>query len=377
DDGHGSGVADGEALADLAADVDLAGGGPVEEGVAGDDVVLGGEGRSGVGPQHDPAAREALGEVVVGVPDELEGGPAGEERAEGLPGGAPEGQVDRSVRQAFAVEAADRGPQQRAHRAVGVADRELGRDGAALLDRGPGEVDDTGAEGPLDLVVLLAEADARALHGRGDDVGQVDAGGLAALSGGLAQSLDVAHGLVEGAVAEAGEVLADLFGDVAEEVLHELGAAVVPRAQQRVLRGHAHRAGVEVAHAHHDAARDDQRGRGEAEALGAEQRGDDDVAAGLHRAVDLEPDAVPQAVADEGLLGLGQADLPGRPGVLDRVDRGGAGAAVVAGDEDAVGLGLGDAGGYGADADFADELHVDLGVAAPGVLEVVDELREV
>jgi hypothetical protein len=60
-----------------------------------------------------------------------------------------------------------------------------------------------------------------------------------------------------------------------------LGLAGEALAQHRVLRGHADRAGVEVALAHHDAADDDQRRGGEAELVGAQQRADDDVAAGL------------------------------------------------------------------------------------------------
>jgi hypothetical protein len=83
-------------------------------------------------------------------------------------------------------------------------------------------------------------------------------------------------------------------------------------AQLGVLRGDAHRAGVEVAHPHHDAAADHQRGGGEAELLGAQQRGDDDVAAGLELAVGLHDDPVAQAVEQQRLLGLGQAELPGR-----------------------------------------------------------------
>ena len=62
-------------------------------------------------------------------------------------------------------------------------------------------------------------------------------------------------------------------------------------AQPRILRGDAGRAGVQVADAHHDAARGDERRGGEAEFLGAEQRGDGDVAAGLELAVGLDGDA--------------------------------------------------------------------------------------
>ena len=65
-----------------------------------------------------------------------------------------------------------------------------------------------------------------------------------------------------------------------------------------------------MADPHHDAARHHERGGGEAELLGAEQGGDDDVAAGLQLAVGLHDDAVAQAVEQQRLLGLGQAELP-------------------------------------------------------------------
>ena len=104
--------------------------------------------------------------------------------------------------------------------------------------------------------------------------------------------------------------------------------------------------------------RHDQRRGGEAELLGAEQRGDDDVAAGLELAVDLHDDPVAQAVEQQRLLGLGQAELPRRAGVLERGQRRGAGAAVVAGDQDDVGVRLAHAGGDRADADLGDQLDV-------------------
>ena len=146
-----------------------------------------------------------------------------------------------------------------------------------------------------------------------------------------------------------------------KKVTTNSGLPVNRGAQLGVLRRDADRAGVEVADAHHDAAGDDQRSGGEAELLGAEQRGDDDVAAGLELAVDLHDDPVAQAVEHERLLGLGEAELPRRAGVLERGERRGAGAAVVARDEDDVGVRLGDAGGDRADPDLGDELDVDPG----------------
>ena len=87
-------------------------------------------------------------------------------------------------------------------------------------------------------------------------------------------------------------------------------------------------------------------------------------------------DAAAQAVQHQRLLRLGEAELPGRAGVLDRRQRRSAGAAVVAGDHDVVGVRLGDAGRDRADADFRDQLHRDAR-ARVGVLQIVDELREI
>jgi hypothetical protein len=132
-------------------------------------------------------------------------------------------------------------------------------------------------------------------------------------------SLDVADGLLERAEAELGQQLAHLLGDEEHEVSTNSGLPAEAGAQLGVLGGDADRAGVEVADAHHDAARHDQRRGGEAELLGAEQRGDHDVAAGLQLAVGLHDDAVAQAVEQQRLLGLGEAELPGAPACLSDV----------------------------------------------------------
>ena len=119
-----------------------------------------------------------------------------------------------------------------------------------------------------------------------------------------------------------------------KKLIDELRLAGELRAQRRILRRDADRAGVEVADAHHDAARHDERRGGEAELLGAHQRGDHDVAAGLDLAVDLHDDAIAQLVHQQHLLRLGEAELPRHAAVLDAGQRRGAGAAVVAGDQD-------------------------------------------
>ena len=100
-----------------------------------------------------------------------------------------------------------------------------------------------------------------------------------------------------------------------------------------ILRRDADRARVQMADAHHDAARHDERRGREAELLRAQQRRDDHVAAGLQLAVDLDDDAVAQVVEQEHLLRFGETELPRHAAVLDRGERRRAGAAVVAGDQ--------------------------------------------
>ncbi len=186
------------------------------------------------------------------------------------------------------------------------------------------------------------------------------------------EDVGAADHLVERAEAELGHDLADFLGDEAHEVHGVFRTTGEVLAELRVLGGDADRAGVEVAHAHHDATEGHQRARGEAELFGAEEGGDDDVAAGLQLAVGLDDDAGAEVVEDEGLVGLGEAEFPRQAGMLDGGLRRGARAAVEAGDQDDVRVRLGHAGGDGADADFRDELHADAR-GAVGVLQVMDE----
>ncbi len=182
--------------------------------------------------------------------------------------------------------------------------------------------------------------------------------------------------LVHRPEAELRHVLADFLGDEPEEILDELRFPGEVLPQHRILCRDADRTGVEVADAHHDAARHDQRRRGEAELLGAHQRGDDHVAAGLQLTVDLHDDAVAQAVDHQHLLGFREAQLPRHAAVLDRGQRRRAGAAVMPRDQHDVGVRLRHAGGDRADAGERDQLHVDARLRVR-VLQVVDELRQI
>ena len=190
------------------------------------------------------------------------------------------------------------------------------------------------------------------------------------------EPVGAADHLVEAAEAELRHQLAHFLGEEVEEGDHVLGPAVEAAPELGILRRDADRAGVEVALAHHHAALGDERGGGDAELVGAQERAHHHVAAGADAAIDLHRDAAAQAVEDERLVGFGEADLPRLAGVMDRGQGRGAGAALVAGDGDVVGIGLGDAGGDGADADLGDELDADRG-ARIDVLQIVDELRQI
>src|SRR5579859_6245987 len=201
--------------------------------------------------------------------------------------------------------------------------------------------------------------------------------GLPVLDGGPGlQHLGVADGFGYRPEPQRRQMFAHFLRNVFEKRHHELGFAGEPLPQHRVLRRHADRAGIQVAHAHHHAPAYDQRRAGEAELLSTEQHGDDDVAAGLELAVALHDDPVTQAVLEKGLLRLGDAKLPGRAGVLDRRERRCAGAAIVARDQDHVAPRLRDPRRHGADPDLGNQLHMDSG-AWVRVLQIVDELFDV
>ena len=193
------------------------------------------------------------------------------------------------------------------------------------------------------------------------------------------QGVDEVHAadrLVQGSEAQRRQVLPHLLRDELEEGHHEVRRAGEAGAQLRVLRGHAHGTGVQVADPHHDAAHHHQGRGGKAELLCAQERGDHDVAPGLQLAIRLHDHAVTQAIEQEGLLCLRESQLPRRARMLERCQRGGTGAPVVPRDEDDVGVSLGHARRHGPDSCFRDQLDVDPG-ALVRVLEVVDELGKV
>src|SRR5215204_1932704 len=206
---------------------------------------------------------------------------------------------------------------------------------------------------------------------------EIHAAGLPVLDG-LAhlEFVGAADHLLEGPEAHLRHVLPHLFGDEEEVVDGVLGRTGKTPSELGILGRDTHRARVQVAYAHHDAARGHERRRGESEILGPEERRHGDVAARLELAVRLQDHTPPQPVLDEHLLGFGDPELPRQSCVLYGRERGGPRPAIVARDGYMVGLRFGYACRDRPDPDLSDELHAHSGPWV-GILQVVYELREV
>ena len=382
DDRAGARVADAEALRGAAAEERFAAGGAVERDVADQDVLFGDESGAARRVEDEPSAGQPLADVVVAVALQLDRDAGREEGAEALAGAAGERDVDRVVGQAvLAARLHQLVAEHRADGALGVHDGQVDPYAGTALERRPGPLDQLVVERVLERVVLfdrLHHFDVVVPAHRGlEHRRQVETFRLLVPNREFAlEQVGPSDQLPDRRDAEVRHDSPRLLGDE-EEVVHDLlRRAFELGAQLRILGGDADRAGVQVALAHHDAADRDQRRGGEAELLGAQHAGDGDVAAGLELAVGLEDHPRTQVAQHQRLVGLGDAEFPGQAGVLDAGQRRSAGAAVVARDQDVVGVRLGDARGDRPHADLGHELHADPRTGV-GVLQIVDELLQV
>ena len=120
----------------------------------------------------------------------------------------------------------------------------------------------------------------------------------------------------------------------------------------------------------------DQRRGGEAEFLRTQHARDGHVPAGHQLAVGFNDHPAAQAVVDQRLMRLGNAQLPGKASPLNGAFGSRAGPAVMTGDKDHLRTRLGNARGNRSNACLRAKLHADAG-AAVGIFQVVDQLREV
>ena len=200
----------------------------------------------------------------------------GEKRAEALPGGSDTVDLDGVVGKTLvAVAQRQLAREHGADGAVGVADGRLDGDRFAVLQRGPGLLDQRAVEHVRQSMILGLAVVARDLRRDVDLMeypAEIEAPRLPVVDGADdVQLVGAADHLVHGPEAEFGHDFADLLGDKHHVVHHVLGFSDEPLAEFGVLGGDAHRAGVQMALAHHDAALGDQRRCREAELVGAEQ----------------------------------------------------------------------------------------------------------
>src|SRR5262249_37446947 len=140
-----AGVADAEAFADDAAEIDLTGDGAVADHVAGDDVLFGLEGAGLWWIGDDAPAGKAFAAVVIGVAFALWSHAFGQEASEALAGVVGEFEVDGLVGQAGkTVLLGDHAGERGADGAIDVVDGDFGVDLFGSLERRLGEFDELG-----------------------------------------------------------------------------------------------------------------------------------------------------------------------------------------------------------------------------------------
>ncbi len=324
DDSVGSAVANREALAGHSSYIGLATRRPVQAHIADDDVRLRHESGAGWREHRDPAPGESLAQMIVGVAFEDERHAPRHEGAEALPCGALEMQANGVLGQPGGpVFASHFTAGNRADDPIHIADRHSRAHRDALLDSGLAQLEQRRDVQrflqPVILIDLAEAADFGADIRLVEDVAEVEALGLPMVDGSAGhEPVDAPDHLLHGAEAQLRHDLAQVLRNEAHEIHDVLGRAGELLPQARILRRDACGAGVQVTDTHHDAAQRDQRRRGEPELLGAQQRGDGDVASCLQLPVGLHDDAAAQIVQHQRLVRLCQTQLPRQSGMRDR-----------------------------------------------------------
>src|SRR5262249_51165499 len=137
DDGDGTGVAHGKALAGDTAEIAFTLDRAIHHGVADDDALFRHDAAVPRRLDDDFAARETLADIVVTFTFELEGDALGKPRAEGLARGALQAHGDGVVGQArMAVDLRHPAREHRARRTVGVVDLGLDLHRRTAIKRG-------------------------------------------------------------------------------------------------------------------------------------------------------------------------------------------------------------------------------------------------
>ena len=272
-------------------------------------------------------------------------------------------------------------PHYGSHRPVHVSYGKSRLDPLAVLYGGAARVHEDGVvQGFLETVVLVHTAVGSPVPGHlgaKQDSAEIYAPRLPVLHGlSRLEPVGPPYHLVHGAKTHLRHYLAKLRCDETHEVHHVGGVSREFFPKLGILGRHPDGTGVEVAHPHHYAPENYQRGGGKAELLGPQQGGHGDVPPRLHLPVGFENHPASKVVLQEGLVGLRYSQFPGKSRVLYAALGRSARAPGRSAYQYHVRVTLGHARGDGSHSRLGDELYVYPRMAVR-VLEVVDELRQV
>ena len=327
DNSDRAGIADREALAGHTAEIAFPGYRTIHDGVADNDGfmrndLLGLFGRV----NHNATTRQALADIIIGLAFKLQCHAMRKPCTEALARCAFQGDMHGVIGQPAMAEAL--GDFTRQHGTRGPID---GGDRCCDANRiplfkGRRRLFDQGAiEHMIKPVILNTRMINRIFEHRirlVEHTAEIQPLGFPMGNGLIAiQHLHLAHHFIEMAIAKLGHDLAHFLGNEEEEIDHMLGLANKALAQHRVLGRNTHRAGIEMAFAHHDAACGNQRRCRKAEFIRTQQGTDHHIATCAQPAIDLHGDARTQAVHHKGLMGFGKTDFPWRARMFDRGQR--------------------------------------------------------
>ena len=379
--GPGAAVAHPETLAGPAMGKELSPRGSVQAGVAQDHVIArlqtGGSGRH----DHQASAVHALAHVVVGFAMENHIQALDAEGAKALPPTAAEAQQELTAKAPVAVLGRNQPGQASPHAAVRVGNLQIHGHGAmvghGLLQGGVRQQviqqDGTVAMG---LGIMVKPTSVIGMGHGLQQAAHVHATGFVQGDVASGQQVHAADQIVHGPQAQAADDLAHLFRHVKEEVDHMLRQPHEPAAQGFLLGGHANGALVGMAHPGHDASLGDHGHRTKSKLLSPQQGGNHHVPTGFQAAVSPQDHPLAQTVVQQAAMHFRQAQFPGNTRMLDGTEGRGAGAAVMAGNLNHVGVCLGHPGRNGANANFRHQLHRHLR-GGMNLVQVMDELGQI
>ena len=379
--GAGAGVSHTEALSRHAGDEGLARSRAVQGDIPDDDVFIRPERAPFWRIKHQLSAGQAFSETVVAVSLQAQGQPLRNEGAEGLSASAVTADHIAVLPEAVAACAGDLRPEERAEGPVRAGDPYLQFSVARALQRRPQLLQQQA------VVLGLGQAEAvNRLRGKVRHVlpiGVYQQGGeihgLGAVRDALfphGEQIAAAYQLIDGPDADRRHALPQFLRHEEHEVHHIFRLSGKPRPQLRILCRDAHRAGVQVADAHHAASQGNERRCRKAEFLRTQHTGHRHIPPGHELAVGFDHDLLPQTVLHECLVGFGDAQLPGEAGIVDGRAGRRAGPAVVTGDQHHLCARLRDAAGDGPHARLRNQLDADAGIPV-GVFQIENQLGQI